>query len=234
MQLEQGTPTRDGDSRLPSLENLSDDQRARALQILTTEHFTLQGGRSATISETNGRVSIFLGTVSSTLIALAFVGQMSQLGVAFHVFVLILLPSLFALGVVTYVRVCQSSTEDYVYTLGINRIRHGYAAIVPEVSPYFVLSTHDDALGAYHSMGIVPSRWQTWFTMGGTVAAIDSTIAGVFVGLVTGWLVPWPILVDVLLGAVVWILSLLVLMAQRSRLGEGFGEHLAPRFPTPS
>jgi hypothetical protein len=37
----------------------------RLLQALTTEHFTLQTARSATIMESNGRSALFLSTVSS-------------------------------------------------------------------------------------------------------------------------------------------------------------------------
>ena len=64
-------------SARPPLTSMSDEQAARAIQILTTEHFTLQGARANTVSETNGRIAIFLGMVSSTLIALAFVGKIS-------------------------------------------------------------------------------------------------------------------------------------------------------------
>jgi hypothetical protein len=71
---------------------------SRAIQILTTEHFTVQAARANTVAETNGRIGIFLGTVSSTLIALAFVGQMSSLGMPFQVFTLMLLPTLVFLG----------------------------------------------------------------------------------------------------------------------------------------
>jgi hypothetical protein len=56
------------------------------LQIMATEHSVLQAGRSATIFETGGRTVVFLGTVSSALIALAFVGQFSGLGTAFFAF----------------------------------------------------------------------------------------------------------------------------------------------------
>jgi hypothetical protein len=47
----------------------------RLLQALTTEHFTLQTARSATIMESNGRSALFLSTVSSAVVALAFIGQ---------------------------------------------------------------------------------------------------------------------------------------------------------------
>jgi len=53
------------------------------VSIITTEHYNLQTGRSMTTAETNGRASLFVGVVSSGLIALTFVGQISHLGTAF-------------------------------------------------------------------------------------------------------------------------------------------------------
>lgn len=64
------------------------------LQFLTTEHFTLQTAKAATIAEANGRSSLFLATVSSGVVALAFIGQVSQMGEAFFLFGLVLLPTL--------------------------------------------------------------------------------------------------------------------------------------------
>jgi len=65
------------------------------VQMMTTEHYNLQSGRSLAISDANGRAGLFLGTVSSTLVALAFIGNIShvgtQLGSAFYVFALVLL-----------------------------------------------------------------------------------------------------------------------------------------------
>ena len=70
------------------------EQRAKAtdseiLQILITEHTNLQAARSATIFEANGRTTLFLGAVSSSIVALAFIGQMSEMGQAFFTFALI-------------------------------------------------------------------------------------------------------------------------------------------------
>jgi hypothetical protein len=48
-------------------DGLSEDQRRKMLQFMATEHSVLQAGRSDTIFETGGRISVFLGTVSSTL-----------------------------------------------------------------------------------------------------------------------------------------------------------------------
>jgi hypothetical protein len=62
------------------------DGAGPAVTFATTEHFNLQTARAVTVSEANGRAGIYLAAVSSNLIALAFVGQMSRLGAAFYAF----------------------------------------------------------------------------------------------------------------------------------------------------
>jgi hypothetical protein len=95
----------------------------RLLAALTTEHFTLQTARSATIMETNGRSALFLSSVSSAVVALAFIGQVADVGQPFFLFALVLLPALFFLGLLTYLRLTQSAIEDLLYARAINRIR---------------------------------------------------------------------------------------------------------------
>jgi len=59
-------------------ERLPLELSSQLVSIMTTEHYTLQTGRSMTIAEANGRSSLFVGAVSSGLVALAFVGQLSH------------------------------------------------------------------------------------------------------------------------------------------------------------
>ena len=54
--------------------------RQLAVSALTTEHFNLQSARMGTITEANGRATLYLSTLSSAVIAIAFVGQANQLG----------------------------------------------------------------------------------------------------------------------------------------------------------
>jgi hypothetical protein len=218
-------------SALPA--SLSDTQTARAIQILTTEHFTLQGARANTVSETNGRIGIFLSTVSSTLIALAFVGQMSNLGMAFQGFALILLPTLVFLGAATFGRVLQSSMEDYFYLGGINRIHHFYAQVVPEISTYFVLSQYDDRRGRLRSMAISPSRWQILLTGGAVVGGINSILAGTLGGLLADWLLNWAILASTVAGASVFCVGVTLHARWASAEWARFGKSARPLFPTP-
>jgi hypothetical protein len=66
------------------------DPRPATVTFVTTEHFTLQGARSSTISESTGRASVFLGAVSGGLIALGLVATAAKIGAAFYTFGLIL------------------------------------------------------------------------------------------------------------------------------------------------
>jgi hypothetical protein len=81
-----------------SNERLPLELTSQLVAIMTTEHYNLQTGRSMTIAEANGRASLFVGAVSSGLVALALVGQISHLGTAFFVFSLVALPTLFFYG----------------------------------------------------------------------------------------------------------------------------------------
>jgi hypothetical protein len=167
----------------------SDDQLQKMLQFMATEHSVLQAGRSATIFETGGRTAVFLGTVSSTLIALAFVGQISGLGTAFFAFALVLLPTLFFLGLVTFERAMQLGIEDYIYAVGMSRIRHFYVETVPQTEKYFVGSIHDDfaTTMAPTVFGMpVTLGWQSLLTVPGAIAMVNSIIAGAFAGLLVG------------------------------------------------
>jgi hypothetical protein len=95
------------------------DPQPAAVTFVTTEHFTLQGARAATIAESNGRASVLLGTVSGGLIGLGFLGQASHLGTAFYAFGLILLPTLAFLGLVTIHRVFQSGVKTQSTRIGL-------------------------------------------------------------------------------------------------------------------
>jgi hypothetical protein len=90
---------------------------------VTTEHFTLQGARAATIAESTGRAAIFVGAVSAGLVALGLIATATRIGTTFYVFGLILLATLSFVGFVTFERVLQSGIEDFGYAERIARLR---------------------------------------------------------------------------------------------------------------
>lgn len=154
------------------------------VQFLTTEHFTLQTARSATITESTGRASLFLGTVSSGVVALALVAQVSGVGTAFFGFAAILLPVLFFLGMTTISRLTASSVEYWLYSRSINRVRRFYVESVPGIAKYLAIPPRDDFASTASSQAIRVRRSQGVVTLAGAVMVITSVIAGVFVGLV--------------------------------------------------
>jgi hypothetical protein len=103
---------------------------------VTTEHFTLQGARAATIAESTGRATMFLGSVSAGLVALALIATATRIGTAFYTFGLILLSTLSFVGFVTFQRVLQSGIEDHGYAERIARLRAYYFGCAPEITPY--------------------------------------------------------------------------------------------------
>jgi hypothetical protein len=160
------------------------DRLGPAVTMATTEHFNLQTARAATISEANGRASIYLAAVSSNLIALAFIGQTSQLGTAFYAFSLLLLPVLAFVGIVTFQRLVQSSLEDIAYAQRIARLRTFYVALAPELEPYLLALRERPAESLPHGGRLGPSRWQLTLTTAGMVATVNSVVIGASAGLV--------------------------------------------------
>ena len=161
--------------------------RQALLTVLTTEHFTLQGARASTVSESSARAALFIGAVTSTLVALGFIAQASELGSAFDTFVLVVLPTLYVLGLFTFVRLVTSSTEDLLYGRAINRIRSYYHEVAGNEARYLLLGGHDDTLGVLTNMGITrPSRWQLYFTLASMVAVLNAVVGGSAVAFVAG------------------------------------------------
>jgi hypothetical protein len=142
---------------------------------VTTEHFVLQGARSATIAESNGRANMFLAAVSGGLVALGLVATASSLGAAFYGFGLVLLPTLVFVGFVTFERALQSSIEDTESVRRIALLRGYYFEHAPEIATYLVSVPPAERL----LMQRVPGdRWQGYRTVAGMVAVITAVLAG--------------------------------------------------------
>ena len=154
------------------------DPRSAAVTFVTTEHFTLQGARSSTVTESTSRASVFLGAVSGGLIALGLVATAAKTGVAFYMFGIILLPTLAFVGLATFHRVLQSGNEDLAYARRIARLREYYFDHAPELAGY--LPNPAEWLPA-PGRGI--GLWQQFVTVAGMVAVITAVLAGSAGGL---------------------------------------------------
>jgi hypothetical protein len=208
---------------------------SQLLTALTTEHFTLQGARAQTMSESSARASLYIVAVSSTLVALGFVTQLSEIGDVFNVFALTVLPTLYVLGAVTFVRLVECSAEDFRYGLAINRIRAYYKEIAGDRADLFLLSAHDDPPGVLASTALSPLRYEgrvPIFAFSSAVAVINSVIGGAAIAVALGAVVDASLGVAAAGGGVVAIISVVGWIEYSDRLFTARANEVEPMFPS--
>jgi hypothetical protein len=149
-----------------------------AVAFVTTEHFTLAGARSSTITESTSRATVLLGAVSGGLIALGLVSTAAKTGLTFYIFGLILLPTLAFVGLATFHRVLQSGNEDLAYARRIAQLRDYYFDHAPELAGYLL-----NPAERLPTPGLGIGLWQQFVTVAGMVAVITSVLAGSAGGL---------------------------------------------------
>jgi hypothetical protein len=161
---------------------------AMRLQILSTEHWSLLASRSLAWNESFSRAGMFLSTLTGAIVALALVAQASQVGEAFTVFALVILPIVLFIGVTTLIRLGASNYHEAMCVVGMNRIRAAYLELAPDLERYFVMSAHDDAIGIGTTMGVQPGGRISWIgqILAGTptvVMILNSVLAGVIAAI---------------------------------------------------
>jgi hypothetical protein len=204
--------------------------RAALLTALTTEHFTLQGARSQTMSESSARAALFIGAVSSTLVALGF---LAPGGDTFNAFALTVLPTLYLLGVFTFVRLVECGAEDFRYALAINRIRGYYKQLAGDEAKLFLLSGHDDGRGVFANASVPHDGRTQYFTFGTVVAVIDSVVGGSAVAIALGAFVDASLGPAAGVGGAVAILSVAALLRHADRLLEVRTGGVEAVYPSP-
>ena len=176
-------------------------RRAEFMQALTTEHAMLQSGRSLSGTEIAFRATLYVTTVSSAVVALALVANVSGVGEAFLIFALAILPVIYFLGVVTYGRMLQNAVEFIMYGQAISRIRRFYAEIDPTRAEFFPETLHNE-LGL-QALGLFNLRWQQYLAATTTVAIVNAVVGGAFVALVVAELVKLPAWAPTVVGGLV-------------------------------
>jgi hypothetical protein len=150
------------------------------LSILTTEHYTLQMQRTSTIAETNGRASMFLGSVSAGLVAIGFASGADPKGVGFIAFGLVVLSTLTCLGVVSFARSIQTSIDDADYAIRIDELRDAYAELAPELGAYLSVARRPEQAV---SRKVRHRAWQQLVTVAGSIAMVTAVLFGGASGL---------------------------------------------------
>src|SRR5947209_13303373 len=124
------------------------------IQILATEHWSLIAARALTYQESLGRVSMFRGVLCGSVIALALIAQVDHFSTTFIAVAIFMLAVVFFVGVATIRRLQMLNLDDYRWVVGMNRLRHAYLELHPELEPYFVTSQYDDLRGALQTLGV--------------------------------------------------------------------------------
>lgn len=162
----------------------------RAIQMLSTEHWSLLSARSLAYNEAFTRGGMFLTFLSMSFVALALVASAMSFSDQFLAIAAILLGFDLVIGLGTYGRIIAANNDDYRALHGMARIRHGYTEIAPILAPYFTTSVNDDITGVLISYGS-PQTTRTGqvtyalTTSSGMIGLIVSMLAGVFALVMT-------------------------------------------------
>ena len=211
----------------------------RALQILSTEHWSLLSGRSLAYNEAFSRAGMFLTFLSATLIVIGFlIGSQGLSPAVVPVAAVLLLADLY-IGAATVGRLIDANSEELHAIRGMNRIRNAYREMVPGLETYFVTSFHDDASGVLAAYGPVTSTDNALSnivhgltTMIGMVATVVAMIVGALAAL---FVVGLGGAVELALAAAVggFLLGTAIFAVVGMRAALAYQAGIESRFPTP-
>ncbi len=212
-------PNGRSDERSPRPEPGPTDRRGapdseQLLTALSTEHF-----------------NVF--AVSSALVALGFIGQLSDVSDHFHAFALTVLPTLYLLGIVTFIRLVECGAEDFRYGLAINRIRHYYEEVAGDRADLFLLSGHDDGAGVFANMGLPAEGRKPYFAFSSAILVINSVLGGAAVTFAAGAFLDPSLAVAVAVGIAAAIVSVVAWIRYADRLLDSAAQ-TEPLFPSPA
>jgi molybdopterin converting factor small subunit len=209
----------------------------RALQILSTEHWSLLTARSLVYNEAFARGGMFLALLSATLVALGLISTATGFSDEFLIVAGVVLALDLFVGLASLGRIGASSGEDLRYLQGMNRLRHAYFEIVPGLERYFITTGHDDfesvaAMYGPQDAGPLRELIHGFTTMLGMIGVICSAIVGILGSLVTLLLTH-----DGSLAGVIGIVAALAFFLFASyasyRLATGFARRMPATFPRP-
>lgn len=209
----------------------------RALQILSTEHWSLLTARSLVYNESFTRAGMFFSVLSATLVALGLISTGTGFTPPFFVVAAFVLALDLFIGLATLGRVGAVSDEELRYSQGMNRLRAAYFRIAPGLDPYFITSPYDDfaSVAAFYgppAPGMLGEVAHGLTTLPGMLAVVCSAIFGALVGVLL--LLATADGTMSFAGAVIAFLVAFALMATMGyRAATGFQARFEAVFPRP-
>ncbi|MEU8115070.1 hypothetical protein [Micromonospora sp. NPDC048947] len=163
---------------------MDESEREQALlTVLTTEHYALQTSRAGTIAEATGRATIFLSVLSAALIGLGFVASNDKL---VRPYLAAVLPTLVIIGVLTFLRLVETTVENSLDLLRIQRIRAYYQHQLAGEHDFFAdaVVAGDAMSTAWNLVGTRPGWWEFLLTTAALVGAVNAVLTGLGIALV--------------------------------------------------
>jgi hypothetical protein len=221
--------------RAPALTPITDLHDPRAIQILTTEHYSVLGARSLAYDEAFVRAGMFLSFLSMSFVGLALLADAMGFGQQFLAVAAIVLGFDLIVGLTTFERIAGANLDDLRALQGMARIRHGYLRVAPLLRPYISTATHDDmdsvtreynAPDGYGVSTIVYGL-STSLGMIGLVLSMLAGVEGGVIGMIAGLELIAAVMVAVVAAVVVFVL-LFVMTGLRVTRSQA---RLEARFP---
>ena len=175
-----GTPQHPAEPASSPRRNVGLDD-PRAIDILTTEHWSLLSTRALGYQEMFGRTTVFIATLSAAAVALALVAQATRFGRETLSIALLLIAVVLFIGLTTFVRTVAINYEDARWITGMNLLRQAYLQIVPELEQFFVTGHQPEAdrsALAYGSRQHLAALARSLTTTSGVVGVLNSVLAG--------------------------------------------------------
>jgi hypothetical protein len=173
------------------------------------------------------------------MIALALVAQADRFGPVFVSIAIPVLTLVLYTGIATVARLTALNRDDFRWVIGMNRLRHAYLELHPELEPYFITSPSDDLRGALQTLGIddVTARRRPGSmvhllqTLPGMLTVIVAAVAGA-IGALVALAIALPPLGMVVAAAAAFVLVLVLMEIWGRRSVRRLTPSLQPRFPS--
>ena len=211
------------------------------MQILATEHWSLLATRSLGYTDSFGRANRVFAVLSGAVIALALIAQGGHFNTTFYVAAILLLATVYFVGMATIARIGHLNAEDAYWLRGMNRIRHAYLEMRPELAQYFVTGQYDDMRGVFTTLGLSarPPGQHLLSDLGHGVQTLPGML-GIVVGVVGG---AWGAVIVIALGApdylaiaigtICFLMTVIALAVAARRNIVAAAKAWKPNFPSP-
>ena len=211
------------------------------MQILATEHWSLLATRSLGYTDSFGRANMFFAVLSGAVIALALIAQGGHFNTTFYVAAILLLATVYFVGMATIARIGHLNAEDAYWLRGMNRIRHAYLELRPELGKYFVTGQYDDMHGVFTTLGLnarppgqhlLSDLGHGVQTLPGMLGIVVSFVGGAW-GAVVAIALGAPDYVAIATGAICFLLTVTALTITARRAIIASAKTWKPNFPSP-